>query len=56
MPAIGLAGKSGLRDAYVWAVFDRVNPARKAAVRLKLKSKERRETDALWLRYEIVRS
>jgi len=38
------------------AVFDGVDPARKAAVPLKLKSVERREKDTLWLRYEVVRS
>lgn len=38
------------------AVFDGVNPAQKTAVPLKLKSIERREKDALWLRYEVVRS
>jgi len=38
------------------AVFDGVNPARNAAVPLKLKSIERREKDTLWLRYEVVRS
>jgi 2,5-diamino-6-(ribosylamino)-4(3H)-pyrimidinone 5'-phosphate reductase len=38
------------------AVFDGVNPSSKGAVPLKLKSVERREKDALWLRYEVVRS
>ena len=38
------------------AVFDGVSPSRKAAVPLKLKSVERREKDALWIRYEVVRS
>jgi 2,5-diamino-6-(ribosylamino)-4(3H)-pyrimidinone 5'-phosphate reductase len=38
------------------AVFDGVNPSRKTAVPLKLKSVERRPNDALWLRYEVVRS
>lgn len=37
------------------AVFDGVSPAKKAAVPLKLKSVERRERDALWIRYEVVR-
>lgn len=37
------------------AVFDGMNPTRKAAVPLKLKSVERREKDTLWLRYEVVR-
>ena len=38
------------------AVFDGVDPARRTAVPLKLKSVERRERDALWIRYEVVRS
>ncbi|MGH9692471.1 MAG: hypothetical protein ACRD4C_15565 [Candidatus Acidiferrales bacterium] len=38
------------------AVFDGVNSASKAVVPLKLKSIERREKDALWLRYGVVRS
>lgn len=38
------------------AVFDGVNPARKTAVPLKLRSVERREKDALWLQYDVVRS
>jgi 2,5-diamino-6-(ribosylamino)-4(3H)-pyrimidinone 5'-phosphate reductase len=38
------------------AVFDGMKSARKAAVPLKLKSIDRREKDALWLRYEVVRS
>ena len=38
------------------SVFDGVNPARKAAVPLKLKFFESREKDTLWLRYEVVRS
>ena len=37
------------------AVFDGVSPARKAAVPLRLLSVERRDKDALWLRYEVVR-
>jgi len=37
------------------AVFDGVSATRKTAVPLKLKSVERRETDTLWLRYEVVR-
>jgi len=37
------------------AVFDGVNLARRAAVPLKLKSVERRERDALWIRYDVVR-
>lgn len=38
------------------AVFDGVNSASRAAVPLKLKSIERREKAALWLRYGVVRS
>jgi riboflavin biosynthesis pyrimidine reductase len=38
------------------AVFDGVNPARKAAVPLKLKSVEQRANDTLWIRYSVVRS
>ena len=38
------------------AVFDGVSPSKKKAVRLRLKSVERRKRDALWLRYEVVRS
>lgn len=37
-------------------VFDGIDPSRKSAVRLKLKSVERRERDTLWLRYDVVRS
>lgn len=37
------------------AVFDGVDPARKTAVPLKIKSVERRDRDALWIRYEVVR-
>jgi len=32
------------------------NPKTKTAVPLKLKSVEQREKDALWIRYEVVRS
>jgi 2,5-diamino-6-(ribosylamino)-4(3H)-pyrimidinone 5'-phosphate reductase len=38
------------------AVFDGVSPAKNTAVPLKLKSVEQRENDALWIRYEVVRS
>ena len=38
------------------AVFDGVNAARNEAVPLRLKSVEQREDDALWIRYEVVRS
>ena len=37
------------------AVFDGFNSARKTDVSLKLKSFDRRDKDALWLRYEVVR-
>lgn len=38
------------------SVFDGVSPAHDTAVPLKLKSVERRQKDALWIRYEVVRS
>ena len=38
------------------AVFDGVSPSRKTAVPLRLKSVEQRGHDALWIRYEVVRS
>jgi riboflavin biosynthesis pyrimidine reductase len=38
------------------AVFDGVNPLSKTAVPLKLKSVQQRDSDALWIRYEVVRS
>jgi 2,5-diamino-6-(ribosylamino)-4(3H)-pyrimidinone 5'-phosphate reductase len=38
------------------AVFDGVNPSRKTAVPLRLKSIEQRGRDALWIRYKVVRS
>lgn len=38
------------------AVFDGVSPSRNTAVPLRLKSVEQRENDALWIRYEVVRS
>ena len=38
------------------AVFDGVSPSRKKAVPLKLKSVEKRKREALWIRYEVVRS
>ena len=37
-------------------VFDGIDASKKSAVRLKLKSVERRERDTLWLRYDVVRS
>ncbi len=48
-----VAGIDGRHE--VPAVFDGVT-ASKTAVPLKLKAVERRERDALWLRYEVVRS
>ena len=38
------------------AVFDGVSPSRKTAVPLRLKSVEQRGSDALWIRYEVIRS
>jgi 2,5-diamino-6-(ribosylamino)-4(3H)-pyrimidinone 5'-phosphate reductase len=38
------------------AVFDGVNRSRKTAVPLRLKSVEQRGRDALWIRYEVIRS
>ncbi len=38
------------------AVFDGVSPSRKTAVPLRLKSVEQRGRDALWMRYEVIRS
>ncbi len=38
------------------AVFDSVSPSRSTAVPLRLKSVEQRGRDALWIRYEVVRS
>lgn len=38
------------------SVFDGVSPTHDTAVPLKLKSVERRQKDALWIRYEVVRS
>jgi riboflavin biosynthesis pyrimidine reductase len=38
------------------AVFDGISPSRNTAVPLKLKSIEQRGRDALWIRYEVVRS
>ena len=38
------------------AVFDGVSPSRNKAVPLRLKSVEKRKRDALWIRYEVVRS
>jgi 2,5-diamino-6-(ribosylamino)-4(3H)-pyrimidinone 5'-phosphate reductase len=41
---------------HVPAVFDGVTSTRSGAVPLRLKSVEQRENDALWLRYDVVRS
>ena len=41
---------------HIPSVFDGVSPAHDTAVPLKLKSVERRQKDALWIRYEVVRS
>jgi 2,5-diamino-6-(ribosylamino)-4(3H)-pyrimidinone 5'-phosphate reductase len=49
-----LAGIDGRHE--IPAVFDGVNLARQTAIPFKLKSVEQREGDALWIRYEIVRS
>jgi 2,5-diamino-6-(ribosylamino)-4(3H)-pyrimidinone 5'-phosphate reductase len=38
------------------AVFDGVSPEKHQAVPLRIKSIEQRENDALWIRYEVVRS
>ena len=38
------------------AIFDGVSPSRKTAVPLRLKSLEQRGHDALWIRYEVIRS
>jgi 2,5-diamino-6-(ribosylamino)-4(3H)-pyrimidinone 5'-phosphate reductase len=38
------------------ASFDGVSPEKNTAVPLRLKSIEQRENDALWIRYEVVRS
>jgi riboflavin biosynthesis pyrimidine reductase len=46
-------GIDGRHD--VPAVFDGVSPSRGTAVPLKLKSVERRQRGALWIRYEVVR-
>ncbi len=47
----GIDGRHGIP-----AVFDGVNLAKNVAVPLKLKFVERRKKDALWIRYEVVRS
>ncbi|MDB6034678.1 MAG: bifunctional deaminase-reductase domain protein [Verrucomicrobiales bacterium] len=46
-------GVDGRHD--ISAVFDGMNPSRKAAVPLKLKSVDKRKKNALWLRYSVVR-
>ena len=47
-------GIDGRHD--VPAVFDGLSPSRKTAVPLRLKSVEQRVSNALWIRYEVVRS
>ena len=47
-------GIDGRRE--IPAIFDGLSPLRKKAVRLRLKSVEYRRRDALWLRYQVVRS
>ena len=47
-------GIDGRRE--IPSVFDGLSPSSKKAVPLRLKSIERRKRDALWLRYEVVRS
>jgi riboflavin biosynthesis pyrimidine reductase len=47
----GIDGRRGIP-----AVFDGLSVAKAAAVPLKLKSVEKRQGDALWIRYEVVRS
>ena len=47
-----LAAIDGRHD--IPAVFDGVSDSKHRAVPLKLKSVERRENDALWIRYEVV--
>jgi riboflavin biosynthesis pyrimidine reductase len=46
----GIDGRAGIPT-----VFDGVGPERRTAVPLKLKSVERRASDALWIRYEVAR-
>jgi 2,5-diamino-6-(ribosylamino)-4(3H)-pyrimidinone 5'-phosphate reductase len=47
----GIDGRHGMPT-----VFDGIHASRKHAVPLKLSSIERRDKDALWIRYEVVRS
>jgi len=47
-----LAGIDGRHD--IAAVFDGIAHSKHAAVPLKLKSVEQRESDALWIRYEVL--
>jgi 2,5-diamino-6-(ribosylamino)-4(3H)-pyrimidinone 5'-phosphate reductase len=51
---IVVPGIDGRHD--VAAVFDGVSPEKNVAVPLKLKSVEQRDNDALWIRYQVVRS
>jgi len=48
-----LAGIDGRHD--IPAVFDGVTDSKHNAVPLKLISVEQRESDALWIRYEVLR-
>jgi 2,5-diamino-6-(ribosylamino)-4(3H)-pyrimidinone 5'-phosphate reductase len=49
-----LPGIDGHHD--IPAVFDGVADSKHAVVPLKLKSIEQRESDALWIRYEVLRA
>src|SRR5258708_21944611 len=51
---LGVPGIDGRHD--IPARFYRVSPSRNTAVALRLQSVEHRERDALWIRYEMVRS
>ena len=41
---------------HIPAIFDGVADSKRTAVPLRLKSVERREGDALWIRYEVLRA
>jgi riboflavin biosynthesis pyrimidine reductase len=49
-----LPGIDGRHD--IPAVFDGIADSKRTAVPLKLKSVEQRESDALWIRYEVLRA
>jgi len=49
-----LPGIDGRHD--IPAVFDGLADSKHTAVPLKLKSVERRESDALWIRFEVLRA